>query len=270
MPSRFKLLLAVSIVVLMLGVFAPGAPRALAASGSCELLHWTGVVPFGGSHTETLTLDLPAGTVVYYELTADAEALFAAQYVADSQILLHETISAFGLSGHFIVAGPSTGALIPIPLPGVGQLMVGLLAAAQDTTATISVTYECDGAVVSNAAAWGPTCAAVQDGRINADPGQDCAAPVAVFEKRGGYEIYDPAAGTGVPVLAVSYGQIVNAGVPTGENVLLGEGVLSNGQTVQLYRLTTGEFSLITTYPDGKSYIIIWAKGAGDLYHYAE
>ncbi|WP_162909394.1 hypothetical protein [Aggregatilinea lenta] len=255
--------LIVLIIALVLGGFMPGAARALAASGSCDLLQWSGTLPLGSSHIETITLDLPAGTVVHYDLNADTEAIFAIQYFADSQILLHESISSTGMSGQFTIAG--LGSMFPLPLPGFNQLMVGVLAAAQDATVTLSVTYECGDA---SAPAWGPACPAVLDGRINADPGQDCAAPVAVFVKRGGYEIYDPAAGAGVPVLAVSYGQIMNAGAPTDQNLLLGEGVLSNGQTVQLYRLTTGEFSLFASYADGKPYVIVWATGADDLYHY--
>lgn len=256
--------LVILVVALVLGVLAPGTSHALAASGLCELLQWSGPVAMGSSHMEMLTLDLPAGTVVHYDLNADAEALFMVQYFASAQILLHDAISATGMSGQFTIAG--SGISVPLPLPGLDQLVVGVLSTLTDATVTLSVTYECGDAV---SAAWGPACAAVLDGRINADPAQDCSAPVAVFPKQGGFEIYEPAAGAGAPVLAVSYGQIMNAGAPTDQNVLLGEGVLSSGQTVQLYRLMTGEFSLFTAYPDGKPYIIVWATGASDLYHYA-
>lgn len=258
--------LVILVVALVVGIFAPGTARALAASGSCELLQWSGTIPLGGSHIETITLDLPAGTVVHYELSASVDAVFSVQYFADTQILLHESLSSTGMSGQFTIAG--LGTMFPLPLPGLNQLMVGLLVAANDTTVTLSVTYECGDSAAASAV-WGPACPAVLDGRINADSSQDCSAPVAVFPKQGGFEIYDPAAGAGLPVLAVSYGQIMNAGAPTDQNVLLGEGVLSSGQTVQLYRLTTGEFSLFTAYPDGKPYIIVWATGASDLYHYA-
>ncbi len=254
------------IVVLAWGGLTPGMSRAFAASGSCELLQWSGTVTAGNSHVETLPLDLPAGTVVHYSLSASSEAILAVEFFTPNQILLHETLSSAGLSGQFTLTGPTSSSIIFMG-PWDYELFIGVLAVTADATVTLSVTYECGDA---SAPAWGPACPAVLDGRINADPGQDCVAPVAVFVKRGGYEIYDPAAGVGVPVLAVNYGQITNAGAPTDQNLLLGEGVLSTGQPVQLYRLTTGEFSLFASYADGKPYVIVWATGADDLYHYAE
>ncbi|HML21730.1 MAG TPA: hypothetical protein PKD09_08790 [Aggregatilinea sp.] len=250
------LLLPLILMLVLSGGFAFGAPRAHAAVSLCPIISQSGTASPSTPPIEYATVVLQEGTIVHYEVSASVASL-----------LVFQSASMTGLSGTIEqrLADTSMLGTIVISATGTYQMMAGLLPSA-DSTFTISVTYECGepDAVVS-ASAWGPACPAVLDGRVNADPAQDCAAPVAVFPKRGGYEIYDPASSSG-PVLVVTARQIANAGVPTGENVLLGESVLGDGRTVQLYRLTTGEFSLITTYPDGKSYIVVW-NTAGGVHH---
>jgi hypothetical protein len=105
------------------------------------------------------------------------------------------------------------------------------------------------------------------DGRINAwDVGY---APVAIYKSSTGIKIYavDPATSKSVLVLTISQGKI-SATDSISQNTLLGQAVNPfSGQTIWLYRLTTGEFSLVTAEADGKPYVGVWATGESDFYH---
>lgn len=105
---------------------------------------------------------------------------------------------------------------------------------------------------------------AIHDGRINA---YDQAAPVAVYQDEFGIKVYgiDPTTGRGVIALFVALD--AGAAAPT-DNSLLGEGENPfNTHSIDVWELTTGEFQLVTTYADGKPYVIIWHTGAEDMYH---
>lgn len=115
-----------------------------------------------------------------------------------------------------------------------------------------------------------PQCANLFDGRINNQPSQDCAAPVAIYP--GSIDVYgiDPLNGQGTFALRVTDDQIEAVGIPTGANVLLGQAINpSSGQLILLHRLTTGEFQVNAWYPDGKPYIFVWGDN-GNKYHLAD
>lgn len=272
-----RLLLSVVIVTALFGGLVQAAPRAH-AQDLCvlynEVLNFPpGLFSYypssGGASIYDWMFTLTAGTALHYRVTADADVTYGVQvlivHVVDPLspspgTALHAAISSdYPAEGTFVV--PLDGTFL------IEYMVFGESTAA--TTVQVSFTYECgSGEVVPlQSAVWG-SCG-LTDGRINADAGLDCAAPVAVYLQNGAIHVYgiDPATGQGVPSLVISYGQITSAGVPTEENLLLGEGILPNGQTVRVYRLTTGEFALFAANADGTPYVIVWATGAADVYH---
>lgn len=95
------------------------------------------------------------------------------------------------------------------------------------------------------------------DARIN-HAGKDRAAPVAIYCELEGINILiaDPANGGHAMDgrgLYLSYVDAAAKGIPTKRNLLLKE---EDG--IQLWRLTTGEFQVNTTYVDGKPWIFVW------------
>lgn len=95
------------------------------------------------------------------------------------------------------------------------------------------------------------------DGRIN-NHEVDRAAPVAIYCKAYGIEVYgvDPATGNGstLPIISMSNEAVAAMGVPTGAPLLLGQYA-----DVTLWRLTTGEFQVNTHYAaDGKPWVFVW------------
>lgn len=102
-----------------------------------------------------------------------------------------------------------------------------------------------------------PTCAElVADNRVNSD---DCGSPVAIY--LGSLEVYsiNPETGEGVLDLRVSDEVLEHSTVPE-VNMLLAEGVNSfNGQPITVWRLSTGEFQVNSTNPDGSPYVFIWS-----------
>ena len=106
------------------------------------------------------------------------------------------------------------------------------------------------------------------DDRINR-ASQDAAAPVAIYQRDGGIEVYaiDPATGEGMFALRVTADEIAALGVPTGANGMLA--VVTHpftGAEIQVWRLTTGEYQLNTANFDGSPYVVVWDE-AGELYH---
>ena len=106
------------------------------------------------------------------------------------------------------------------------------------------------------------------DGRVNARPHRDCSSPVAVYM-------------TNVEVLVLAYEPAIsnkpeqfviraprNNNIPSGANEILGQGTNPvNGKPVILSRLVTGEYQLNTFRDTGEAYILVWYKGAEDVYH---
>lgn len=101
------------------------------------------------------------------------------------------------------------------------------------------------------------TCDA-NDGSLNA---AHCGRPVALYDGSP-MSIWgiDPLTGEGQEAFSVTDEQITAAGVPTGEPVLITEGVNPyTDAAIQIYRLPTGEFQLNTWYVGGKPYTIKWS-----------
>lgn len=106
------------------------------------------------------------------------------------------------------------------------------------------------------------------DGRVNARPHRDCSSPVAVYM-------------TDVEVLVLAYEPAIsnkpeqfiiraprNNEIPSGSNAILGQATNPvNGRPVILSRLVTGEYQLNTFRDTGEPYILVWYKGAEDVYH---
>lgn len=95
------------------------------------------------------------------------------------------------------------------------------------------------------------------DGRINHHE-IDRAAPVAIYCKAYGIEVYgvDPATGNGstLPIISMTNEAVAAMGVPTGAPLLLGQYA-----DVTLWRLTTGELQVNTHYAaDGKPWVFVW------------
>jgi hypothetical protein len=259
MLRRLKILLVIPILMVAWSGGVVGTPHAQAASGLCPIIDWSGAASSAAPVYQLILKTLPAGTVVHYDLTSSGPALLIFALQDAAMTIAFQTVHL----------GTQLSGVTTLSADGEYQLAAGALGATAPTyELTLSVSYECGVESAAAVSAGGSICPAVLDGRINADATLDCAAPIAVFVVNGGFDIYEPGAG-GAPVLSISAGQIASAGASTDGNVLLAEGVLSSGQSVQLYYLTTGEFSLITTYPDGKPYVIVWATGAADLYHAA-
>lgn len=107
------------------------------------------------------------------------------------------------------------------------------------------------------------------DNRVN-NMTKDRSAPVAIYCEASGIQVrvIDPASSRGIdpPAINVAFEAIAAAGVPADANLLLAE---ANG--VQLWRLTTGEFQVNTTYAnEAKPYIVVWSDcPKTDFYHLA-
>jgi hypothetical protein len=113
-----------------------------------------------------------------------------------------------------------------------------------------------------------PVC--ITDSRINGLVDVDCAAPVVVFREGNGWHIYgiNPDNAQGILIIALSEAQIAAIGIPD-VNTLLDEAIIaSTGQSVQVYRLSSGEYQLNTFYADGKPYIVVW-DDEGNVRHLA-
>ena len=106
----------------------------------------------------------------------------------------------------------------------------------------------------------GPPCASLFDGRLNDSQAMDCAAPIAVYQDGSGLiSVYaiNPANGAGVLALSISAADVSAVGVPDA-NAALGSGMNPfTGQAITVYRLTSGQFQVMTSYGDGKPYVIV-------------
>lgn len=271
-----RLLLSVVMVAALFGALAQGAPRAHAQE-LCAIYEDLLEFPPGpfrhqplGPTIDDMLFELSEGTVVYYRITVEADdymAMVVMLHLPDPASLLpgtivHQTQTLnFPVEGTFVV--PADGTYL------IAHMVDGVSTAG--ATIHVSITYECGSGEVVQVQPAGPTWGScgLTDGRINADAALDCAAPVAVYLNNGGIQVYgvDPITGQGGLALSVTQKQLVSASSAADENTLLGESILPGGQTMQLYWLASGEFSLITSYPDGKPYVIVWATGADDLYH---
>jgi hypothetical protein len=113
----------------------------------------------------------------------------------------------------------------------------------------------------------------VIDGRINNKRGIDCASPIVIFapSEPASVDIYsfDPATGSSYMEIRMTMEEIEALGVPTDAHQLLAEATNRfTGQSIRLYRLTTGELQVNSAYADGKPYVVAWpAELPGALYH---
>jgi hypothetical protein len=111
----------------------------------------------------------------------------------------------------------------------------------------------------------GPPCN-LNDGRINARPHRDCGAPVAIFIQGGDIVVLGLNEKPGPQTEALR--APVNSPIPTNANTIVAQGTNPvNGRPVILSRLTTGEYQLNTFNAEGVPYIVVWYKGAEDVYH---
>jgi len=106
------------------------------------------------------------------------------------------------------------------------------------------------------------------DGRLNDDPSKDCAAPVAIYADPLRIYAIDPQSGVGQMAIELTGGEVDMVGIPAENTLLKHAHNPYSGQEISIYRLTTGEFQVNTTYADGKSYIVVW-NTEGTLYHIA-
>jgi hypothetical protein len=114
-----------------------------------------------------------------------------------------------------------------------------------------------------------PPCASLYDGRINNDQALDCAAPIAVYLHSIDIWGINPD-GSGTQLMSIN-ADILKGPVPD-SNTLLSEGTnIISGQWVRVYWLVkTAEVEVITAYPDGKPYIVVWPIAHPELlYHLA-
>ncbi|MBZ0315388.1 MAG: hypothetical protein K8L91_03145 [Anaerolineae bacterium] len=103
----------------------------------------------------------------------------------------------------------------------------------------------------------------IYDGRLNTDAG----APAIVYPGSIRIFAYDPVNCVSELVLTISDETIESVGVPA-ENTVLGRATnpFSN-HAIVVYRLTTGEFQMNTSYADGKLYIFAWNEDATHRYY---
>lgn len=104
-----------------------------------------------------------------------------------------------------------------------------------------------------------------KDGRINARPQRDCLAPVAIFMNFEEIRIVETSLHYRENALRATIKRDNN--IPSAGNAVIWQGSLSNGTSVTLSRLTTGEYQLNSHYPNGPQYIAVWYSGANNLYH---
>ncbi|MBZ0303178.1 MAG: SH3 domain-containing protein [Anaerolineae bacterium] len=110
-----------------------------------------------------------------------------------------------------------------------------------------------------------PACS-FEDGRINARPHRDCAAPVAIFVQGNDIVVLAVDDQPGPDQLAVR--APANGAIPANANTIIATGTNPvSGRPVIVSRLTTGEYQLNTFLADGSGYVVVWYKGREDLYH---
>ena len=130
---------------------------------------------------------------------------------------------------------------------------------------TYTLTVHCSSS--SAGAGPGPLAANLLDGRLNDLQDKDVAAPVAIYLSSIQVYSIDPETSAGQLALHIGDEAIEAAGVPDEAPVLLGEGTNRfTGIAIQVFRLTTGEFQLMTHYPNGTPYTFVW-DDAGNKYH---
>ncbi len=115
-----------------------------------------------------------------------------------------------------------------------------------------------------------PPCANLYDGRINNRQGLDCGAPIAIYLHSIDIFGIDPQTGAGMEIMSIN-DEILKGPTPE-SNMLLSEGTnIITGQWIRVYWLVkTGEVEVITAYPDGKPYIVVWPIAHPELlYHLA-
>lgn len=244
--------------------------------GLLILLIVSGIVPLllaqaGGPSSGCLSIDGTTDTSsVNYTLV-----LVGHDFNAGETIMVTTTILA-GAPGSFDIddlvngggIGPKTmpGSL-SYTIPASASYGLRFIFTPDAGGTTYSFTIRCVNAQGQSASQFLETLCP-NDGRLNR---WHCEfAPIAVYP---GLEIYavNPATSEGSLVLRVSDEQIAAVGVPGGQNTLVAEGVNPfTGKPIALYRLTTGEFQINTSYADGKPYIIVWSPDAPDhLYELA-
>lgn len=103
----------------------------------------------------------------------------------------------------------------------------------------------------------GLTTGGIQDGRENAE---DNGALAAVYPETKSIDVYaiDPATGNGFLVGQINLSEYKDVPPPAENQLILSATNPYNGNPVNLYRLTTGEWQINTVNPDGTPYVYIW------------
>lgn len=103
----------------------------------------------------------------------------------------------------------------------------------------------------------------IYDGRLNTDAG----APAIVYPGSIRIFAYDPINCVSELVLTITDETIEALGIPA-ENTVLGRATNPfTNRSIVIYRLSTGEFQMNTSYADGKTYIFTWNEDASHRYY---
>ncbi len=103
----------------------------------------------------------------------------------------------------------------------------------------------------------------IYDGRINTDAG----APAIIYPGSLRIYAYDPVDCVSTLVLTISNETIEALGIPAA-NTVLGSAINPfTDQSIVIYRLSSGEFQMNTSYANGKSYIFTWNEDASHRYY---
>ncbi len=184
------------------------------------------------------------------------------------------TIRATGASGTVIIYGPGGN----ITIPGSYSVVVDhdiilYFYASISSQGSVTLTVTCGpdtGSTSNSESGAGLPCASLYDGRINNSQELDCAAPIAIYLHSIDIFGINPHDGSGTQIMSIN-ADIFKGPVPE-SNTLLSEGTnIVSGQWIRVYWLVkTGEVEVITAYPDGKPYIVVWPIAHPELlYHLA-
>ncbi len=263
-------------VVFLLGLMWWGAP-AQAQSAACQAVDQLGGAIADGSLRQTFEGDFLAGERIEFSVEEVADAIQepSAQLVssaraddtdADEDLSFDELFS--GEQVGMRIASQRTGESLSGPLAAPATIRYSVLGDAR-----LELVFELAGGTITGTFTYNIRCEVIEsatsssarlpDGRVNAE---DFAAPVALYG--GLVEVYaiDPNTGQGILALQVTGEEIAVAGIPEGENLILGTSVNPiTGSPIVVSRLTSGELQLNTNYSDGKPYVLVWRPDSPEL-----
>lgn len=171
-----------------------------------------------------------------------------------------------GQYGNFLINHTSAPASAPVSVSatistqadgvGIGSTTAIATCSAIGAIPTVTMTH-------TYTALGGQGAGSIYDGRLNTDAG----APAIVYPGSIRVFAYDPVNCVSEWVLNITDETINAVGVPT-ENTVLGSATNPfTNRVITVYRLTTGEFQMNTSYTDGKLYIFTWNEDASHRYY---